>query len=226
MEDVKKAFDSAAEQYDALRRYIIPDLDGFYGAAVWAADWPADDPRVLDIGAGTGLLSALILGKFPRATLTLLDISDRMLDVAKRRFFGSTRVRYVVADYSREEIPGKYDLVCSALSIHHLEHADKKRLFEKVFGLLSPGGVFVNADQVEAPSEWLSRKYRDYWNSHLIKARIDPGELEAAVTRRETLDKNAPLLDQMRWLAEAGFSGVDVVYKNRTFCVFVGKKAE
>jgi len=30
----------------------------------------------------------------------------------------------------------------------------------------------------------------------------------------------------VRWLADAGFSGVDVVYKNRTFCVFVGKKGE
>lgn len=226
MEDVRRAFDAVASQYDGQRKYIIPDLDGFYGAAVWAADWPGDNPFVLDIGAGTGLLSAMILKKFPFATLTLLDISDRMLEVARRRFLGCPRVRFVVADYSRENLSGRYDIVCSALSIHHLEHEDKQQLFRKIYRILSPGGIFVNADQVEAPSDWLSLKYREYWDSHLARATLDPKELEAAKIRRETLDKNAPLLDQLRWLMEAGFSGVDVVYKNRTFCVFVGKKGE
>ncbi|MDH7509949.1 MAG: methyltransferase domain-containing protein [Methanolinea sp.] len=226
MEHVKRAFDAVAAHYDAQRKYIIPDMDDFYGAAAWAADWPGNDPLVLDIGAGTGLLSALILGKFPLATLTLLDISEGMLEVARKRFLGCPRVRFVVADYSRADLPGKYDIVCSALSIHHLEHEDKRQLFRKIYQALSPGGIFVNADQVKAPSDWLSRKYREYWDSYLALAPIDPGELEAARVRRETLDKNALLLDQVRWLAEAGFSGVDVVYKNRTFCVFVGKKGE
>jgi tRNA (cmo5U34)-methyltransferase len=226
MEHVKRAFDAVAAQYDAQRKYIIPDMDGFYGAAVWAADWPGKDPSILDIGAGTGLLSALFLEKFPLATLTLLDISDGMLEVARKRFARSPRVSFVVADYSRDDLPGKYDIVCSALSIHHLEHGDKQQLFRKIFRALSPGGIFVNADQVEAPCDWLSRKYLEYWDSFLALAPIDPGELESARIRRETLDKNAPLLDQVRWLADAGFSGVDVVYKNRTFCVFVGKKGE
>ncbi|MDI9633378.1 MAG: methyltransferase domain-containing protein [Methanolinea sp.] len=226
MEHVRKAFDDAAARYDSTRKYIIPDMDGFYGAAVWAADWPAEDPAVLDIGAGTGLLSAMIVEKFPVARVTLLDISDRMLEVARARFSGNPRVRFVVADYSREELPGVFDIVCSALSIHHLDHAQKRDLFARIHAALVPGGIFVNADQVEPPCDWLSRKYREYWDSHLAGAPIDPAEVEAARARREALDQNAPLLDQVRWLGEAGFSCVDVVYKNRTFCVFVARKGE
>jgi tRNA (cmo5U34)-methyltransferase len=59
MEHVRKAFDAVATEYDAQREYIIPDLRQYYGAAVWAAE-SKEDPAILDIGAGTGLLSAML----------------------------------------------------------------------------------------------------------------------------------------------------------------------
>lgn len=224
MDEIKKAFDAIASQYDAQRRFIIPQMDEFYEAAVWAADWPGKTPSILDIGAGTGLLSALLLQKYPKGTFTLVDISGNMLDFARARFEGNPHVHFIVADYRRDEIPGSYDLVCSALSIHHLEHADKQRLFHRIYSALNPGGIFVNADQVEAQSVWLSRKNILYWDSFVEKHRVPEHEIRAAMIRRDTLDKNAPLFDQVSWLSDAGFRGVDIVYKNRTFCVFVGTK--
>jgi len=224
MENVRKAFDAIADRYDGQRKYVIPRMEDFYEAAVWAAAWPGSGPAILDIGAGTGLLSALLLQKYPLATLTLIDISEKMLEVARERFANNPRVRFVAADYSRVALPGRYDLVCSALSIHHLEHDDKRRLFRQIFHALNPGGLFVNADQAEAQSGWLNRMNREYWDSFVAASPILRDELDAAMGRRDTLDKNAKLLDQVSWLSEAGFSGVDIVYKNRVFCVFVGKK--
>ncbi|MCU0632635.1 MAG: class I SAM-dependent methyltransferase [Methanolinea sp.] len=224
MKDVKEAFDAIASEYDSQRRFVIPQMEEFYGAAVWAAAWPAESPAILDIGAGTGLFSALLLQRYPLAALTLLDISGNMLEVARGRFAGNPRVRFLVADYSRDEIPGRYDLVCSALSIHHLEDDDKRRLFGRIYHSLNPGGIFVNADQAEAHSEWLARMNREYWDAFVAGSPKFQEELETAMVRRDTLDKNATLLDQVSWLSEAGFSGVDIVYKNRVFCVFVGKK--
>lgn len=40
MDEVKAAFDAGASEYDARRRWIIPEIEEFYGAAVWAAAWP------------------------------------------------------------------------------------------------------------------------------------------------------------------------------------------
>lgn len=224
MEELKKAFDAIASRYDAQRRYIIPQMEELYGAAVWAADSPNEAPAILDIGAGTGLLSALLLQKYPKGRFTLLDISEKMLGVARNRFAGNPNIRFVVADYSREELPGSYDIVCSALSIHHLEHRDKQKLFHRIHEALNPGGLFVNADQAEAESEWLSQKNLQYWDSFVANTPIPGDELRAAMARRATLDKNAPLFDQVSWLSEAGFKGVDIVYKNRVFCVFIGRK--
>lgn len=224
MEHVRDAFDAIAAQYDSQRRYVIPQMEEFYGAAVWAATWPGNNPAILDIGAGTGLLSALLLQRYPGAALTLLDISGKMLEVARERFTGNSQVRFLVADYSREPLPGRYDLICSALSIHHLEHVEKRKLFMRVRDALNPGGLFVNADQAEAHSRWLSRMNTEYWDSFVASSPFNKDELKAAMERRDSLDRNAKLFDQVAWLRAAGFSGVDIVYKNRMFCVFVGKK--
>jgi len=61
MDEVRKAFDAIASQYDAQRKGIIPYFEDFYIAAAQAAEWPGQNPSILDIGSGTGLLSALLL---------------------------------------------------------------------------------------------------------------------------------------------------------------------
>jgi tRNA (cmo5U34)-methyltransferase len=84
MEKVRKEFDAIAAHYDAQRRMIIPEFDAFYASAVWAAEWTeGTTPRILDIGAGTGFLSELLLTKYPKGSLSLIDISEAMLAIAK-----------------------------------------------------------------------------------------------------------------------------------------------
>lgn len=61
-EGVKQAFDSSAREYDHLRRQLIPCFDDFYGMVVRQMPFdPSANAAVLDLGAGTGLLSGLLL---------------------------------------------------------------------------------------------------------------------------------------------------------------------
>ena len=114
MEQIKKAFDEMASRYDAQRRWIIPEMEDFYNAAVWAAECTHTQPAVLDIGAGTGLLSALILRKYPDASLTLVDLSEQMLGIAKERFSNRRDMRYITGDYSSVDFrPLRPDLLGS-----------------------------------------------------------------------------------------------------------------
>jgi tRNA (cmo5U34)-methyltransferase len=224
MEHIRNAFNAFAAEYDAQREHVIPDLKGFYGAAAWAAECGTAAPSILDIGAGTGLLSAFMLQKFPRADLTLIDIAENMLDVARQRFAEQNNVRYVVCDYSTAELGGPYDIICSALSIHHLETGDKRRLFGRIFSALKPGGMFVNADQADGETPYFRQKYLDYWNVFLKNGPLNDAEHAEILRRRNLLDKNEKLSAQLAWLHEAGFSDVDIVYKNRTFIVTVARK--
>ncbi|MDD1684962.1 MAG: class I SAM-dependent methyltransferase [Methanoregula sp.] len=224
MEHIRDAFNPIAAQYDAQREHIIPEMKQYYGAAVWAAEAPGHAPAILDIGAGTGLLSAMILQKFPGARMTLMDIAANMLDVAKERFAGREKIRYVVSDYSVSDLRGPYDLVCSALSIHHLSPEDKQRLFVRIFAALRPGGMFVNADQAEGETPYFRDRYMEYWNDFLKNGPLNTEENREILRRRETLDRNEKLSVQLAWLRNAGFSDVDVVYRNRTFIVTVARK--
>ena len=224
LEQIKRAFDATASRYDAQRKWIIPEMDDYYSAAVWAAECKNPRPTILDIGAGTGLFSALMLQKFPNAHLTLVDLSESMLGIAKERFADHSDVRYIAGDYSNVDFAGRYDLICSALSIHHLEHDEKRRLYKKIFEALNPGGMFVNADQVLGETAAINRRYMDYWDEFLVPCPLSPEDKKQMLYRRDTFDKNEKLSVQLAWMTDCGFSEIDVVYKNRLFVVFTGRK--
>jgi tRNA (cmo5U34)-methyltransferase len=224
MEHIRQAFNRFAQEYDSQREFIIPAMQQYYGAAVWAMETAEPKPAILDVGAGTGLLSAFLLEKFPDARLTLMDISENMLDMARQRFATRAGTEYVVCDYSRSALGGPYDIVCSALSIHHLLPEDKRTLFGRIFTALTPGGMFVNADQAEGETPYFTQRYRDYWNDFLGSGPMTQAQHAEILKRRDTLDRNEKLSVQLSWLKEAGFSDVDVIYRNRTFIVTVAKR--
>lgn len=158
---------------------------------------------VLDLGAGTGLLSALLHEHFPKARLTLIDISDEMLARARDRFAGVDGVRIAASDYSGEALPGRFDAIVSALSIHHLDDPGKAALFQRIYDALNSGGIFVNAEEVLAPTAALDQAYWDEWE-RLARAAGAPEEEFAGVEERAKYDKPAKLDDQLAWLREGG----------------------
>src|SRR5882757_9934795 len=120
---VQRAFDQAAEDYDRTRRKLVPGFDDFYRTAIDLIPFPNDQEiEVLDLGPGTGLLAAFIAFSFTKARITMVDISNEMLERARERFElgGDGRFHFEVSDYGSAPINGKYDAVVSALSIHHL----------------------------------------------------------------------------------------------------------
>jgi tRNA (cmo5U34)-methyltransferase len=216
-----ETFAAHAPAYTALRRRLVPDYDEFYGTAVDALRLAARPPaRVLDLGAGTGLMSAHVLDAFPDARVELFDAAEPMLDEA-RSTLGERVAAVHVADMAGTLPVGPFDAVVSALAIHHLEHADKRRLFSRIHDALAPGGVFVNAEQVAAPAAWLQDAYTDRWISDCRGLGASESEIGASVLR-QAHDRWADTGSQLGWLREAGFATADCLYKRWGFAVYVG----
>lgn len=101
--------------------------------------------RILDLGTGTGETARRVLARHPSALLVGVDESPPMLEHA-RTFLPEADLR---AGRLEDALPeGQFDLVVSALAVHHLETAAKRDLFERVYRSLSPGGRFALADLV------------------------------------------------------------------------------
>jgi tRNA threonylcarbamoyl adenosine modification protein (Sua5/YciO/YrdC/YwlC family) len=137
--------------------------------------------RILDLGIGTGETARRLLARHPDAALVGIDENEQMLAVAAGRLPGK-RVE-LKAGRIEDPLPeGPFDLVASALCVHHLDGAGKADLFRRVHTVLAPGGRFVLGDVVVP---------------------LDPAEATSPLT--PGYDRPSPLADQLGWLRDAGF---------------------
>ncbi len=219
-------FGESAESYDLPRRRLVPCFDEFYGAVLdLIPAGRADSFRVLDLGAGTGLLGAMVGRTFPRAKVTMVDFSEEMLDAAKSRLSGEPEgcFAFRLMDYAREALPGEYEVVVSTLSIHHVEDDAKKRLFREVHRVLVDGGMFINGDQVLGSTPEIEAKYHETWLRQAREKGAGEDDIFSALRRMET-DKCATLESQVGWMREAGFAPIECRYENERFAVYSGRK--
>jgi tRNA (cmo5U34)-methyltransferase len=108
------------------------------------------------LGAGTGLFSWHVFQRYRNARFTFVDIADILLELTKLRFTDhEDQFSIVKADYRNLTLNISFDLIISSLSIHYLEDGVKQDLFHRVYSQFNPEGVFINVDQIKAPSEGL-----------------------------------------------------------------------
>jgi tRNA (cmo5U34)-methyltransferase len=138
-----------------------------------------DAHEVLELGIGTGETTRRVLAVHPAAHVTALDSSPEMLERA-RASFPDADLRLARLEDPLPE--GPFDLVVSALAVHHLDGAGKRDLFRRIAEVVRPDGRFVLADvvvpereeDVVTPIDWVFD----------LPDRVD---------------------DQLEWLREAGF---------------------
>ncbi len=177
---------------------------------------------MLDLGAGTGLLAAMVARAQPDAELVLLDGAREMLVRARERL--GDRASYVTADLGDPLPDGPWDGVISALAIHHLDDDGKRDLFARVHDALAPGGMFVNAEQILGPTPELDAVYLRRHREQALALGASVAEWEATLERMAH-DRCATVAEQLRWLQDAGFTEVDAPWRAGRFAVLAGRRA-
>ena len=210
--NIQDQFNLIAKEYDENRRKFIPCFEDYY---VSATDFAAKSLEKKP--------ASFWYPHFPDANYVLSDIAEEMLSVAKKRFENVPNIKYEISDYSKKFPEGTPDLVLSALSIHHLEHEQKKVLFKMIHDSLSDGGTFVNYDQFCAGDERTDKKIESYWISQIKVSGISQKEYERWLERKK-LDRECSVMQEIAWLKEAGFKSAECIYLNGKFAVIMAEK--
>ena len=187
-----------------------------------------DEPFLgAEIGTGAGWLSAAVLRKFPKARIVGLDGSPEMLRTAAGLLapYGDRaelrRFRLEKPSWTDGLPPARVFL--SSLVLHHLDGAGKRNLFARLFDRLEPGGALLFADVMEPRTELARRHFATAWEKEI---RLRSEELhgdrrahEFFVRERwniydypDPADKPSTLPEQLHWMEEVGFEGVDVFW--------------
>jgi tRNA (cmo5U34)-methyltransferase len=179
--------------YPAEIREEIPRYDELQERVVDATRGRRVD-TVLELGTGAGETAGLLLAQHPTARLIGVDSSAEMLATA-RDTLSSDRVELRLARLEDELPAGPFDLVASALAVHHLTSEEKAGLFRRVAEVLRPGGRFVLGDVVvpESPED-------------------------AVIPLEEGFDRPDTIAAQLGWLADAGLEA-EVVWSAQDLAV-------
>lgn len=221
---IEEQFNLIAQEYDSNRRRFIPCFDDFYENTTRQITSNIDIPdRVLDLGAGTGLLTYYWYKECPSAEYILVDIANEMLEISRKRFAGIDKVNHIVLDYTSKLPEGDFDAIISALSIHHLEDIQKEELFNRIYNKLPMGGVFVNYDQFCAGTAIMNKWFDSYWEKQLFNSGLTERDIKLWKERRK-LDKECSVETEMEMLYRCNFTEVKCLYSYHKFSVIAAIK--
>jgi ubiquinone/menaquinone biosynthesis C-methylase UbiE len=218
-EGTRKGMPLALEQFDVMVRTLK------------AAPHPIR--HFLDLGCGDGNIGHVLLQAFPQSSGVFLDFSEPMLEAGRERLseYGSRAV-FVQGDYGdpnwidliQQHTP--FDAVVSGFSIHHQPDERKRTLYQQIYDLLKPDGVFINLEHVAPASAWVESLFDELMIDTIYASQQGQTREEVALAHHSRPDKAAnilaPVETQCDWLREIGFEHVDCYIKIFELAVFGG----
>jgi len=214
-------------EYDRLIRTFIPRYDAIIeaaadtvAAALAARRRRTEASTILDLGIGSGALSAACVERVPRAQVIGVDEDAEMLALAHRRI--PERLTSLNANFVRAPFP-VVDAIVASFALHHIADPRTKRaVYRKAFRALRPGGVMAIGDCFPSRHPALQARDRAAWRRHLERA-YSPQRAIGLLRAWGGEDTYFPLESESQWLRLAGFH-VDIAWRRGTFAVLAAFK--
>ena len=206
-EEISAFFDEAAADYENMHLSHVDH--GMEGKATLAENLPATVSRILDIGAGTGLELEAVFARLPDLDVTVVDISQQMLQRLRERF-PDKKVTVVTGDYFTADFGDEpYDAVITSMTLHHWTPDEKRRLYPRFLAALKPGGLYIENDYMlteGTPEELHAEEER------LLKERAEL-DAEHPEMAHVHIDVPSTVPAEVERLEEAGFEDVREIWR-------------
>ena len=231
VDEIRTRFDNDVERFSNLDTGQSATIDARLAMDLVAEAAGRTTPAaraLLDIGCGAGNYSLRLLQELPGLDVTLIDLSQPMLDRALQRVGAATtgRVSARAGDIREAELgAGQFDVVLAAAVLHHLRtDAEWDAVFAKIYTALKPGGSLWIFDLVDSASPAIEEVMRRRYSQYLVafKGAEYRDQVFAYIAAEDT---PRPVVDQLDQMRRAGFTALDVLHKNSCFAAFGGMKS-
>lgn len=226
VDEIRQRFDADVERFSNLEIGQAATVDSPLAMALVAEAAAVVTPHarhVLDVGCGAGNYTLKLLEHLPNLDVTLVDLSQPMLDRASQRVRQATtgRVTTIQGDIRVIALDeSQFDLVLAASVLHHLRTDDQwRQVFTTLYRVLRPGGSIWIFDLVESSLPAVEGLMRRRYAHHLISLK-DEAYRDEVFGYIEKEDTPRPLVYQLDLLREVGFAQVEVLHKNLCFAAF------
>ncbi len=159
MSDRETALQGSPEYWN--RRVVQFGHTGWSNAALYAYDQRAriarilelvdmgSEATVLDFGCGTAELAAVLAIRYPKARITGIDLSDRVIAVAQDRLRGLPNIRLMAGEIDTAPLePGTFDLILCVTVLQHIDPARLTAVLGRMSALLSSSGRLILLENV------------------------------------------------------------------------------
>ena len=168
-EENRKMFDAIARRYDLMNQLLSMGLDRYWRMRAVQALPLQPGCRILDIGSGTGDIALEVLKQQPTASVTGVDPSLRMLDIAQKKIVRrglENAIRFEQSDATALSFPDDFfDGVITAFCIRNVE--DHMQALAGMYRVLKPGGRAVILELTK-PENFLLRQAQKIYNRLIV----------------------------------------------------------
>ena len=226
VEQIRQRFDKDVERFSNLETGQSATVDAPLVLDLIAKAATAAKPHarlLLDVGCGAGNYTLKLLQSLPLSEITLIDLSQPMLERARQRISAVTPAQLNLHHQDIREFAFReqqYDVVVAAAVLHHLRSDEEWRsVFAKIQRCLKPGGSFWVSDLVHHSNPAVQVMMWERYGDYLVQLKGE-GYREQVFAYIEQEDSPRPLLFQLNLLREVGFQEIEVLHKNSCFAAF------
>ena len=212
VEEIRQRFDADVERFSNLETGQSATVDAPLAMALAAQAAAVTTPHarhVLDVGCGAGNYTLKLLESLPNLDVTLIDLSQPMLDGAREWVSRATigRITTVQGDIREIELyDGQFDIVLAAAVLHHLRTDQEWRdVFAAFHRALRPGGSVWIFELVESSIPAVQKLMRRRYGEYLTRLK-DEAYRDHVFAYVEKEDTPRPLLFQLDLLRQVGFT--------------------
>jgi tRNA (cmo5U34)-methyltransferase len=230
IDEIRRRFDADVERFSNLETGQAATVDAPLAMDLVARTAAGTTPKarhVLDVGCGAGNYTLKLLQHLPNLQVTLIDLSQPMLDRATERISQATAapIDAIQGDIRDIELPAEgFDIILAASVLHHFRtDAEWQAVFAKFIRSLRPGGSLWVFDLIDSAVPAVRQAMWERYGEFLTRLKDEAYRDEVlAYIEKEDTPRSLPF--QLDLLRQVGFSQVDVLHKNGPFAAFGGVK--